>query len=135
MFARIDNFYPFLAYWPSAIGCKLLAWVGVGVTDNNFSSLFSSETNALNFLKFGMELSRVEDYHVSSLHVDGIVFMAAILDFYLLTPKFHHVLLRPNFSFITLITAPYLGCEHNFKKSWAAIFFVKHVLSSRILHM
>ena len=65
------------------IGCKLLAWVGVVFSGNvnNFSSLFSSETTTPIFLKFDMELPRVEDYHVSSLHVDGIVFTAAILDF------------------------------------------------------
>ena len=63
-----------------AIGRKLLAWFGV-VFVNNFSSFFSTETTAPIFLKFGMELPRVEDYHVSSLHVDGIVFTAAILDF------------------------------------------------------
>ena len=46
-----------------AIGHKLLAWVGVV----NVSSLFSSETTAPIFLKFGIELPRVKDYHVSSL--------------------------------------------------------------------
>ena len=32
-------------------------------------------------LKFCMKLPQVEDCHVSSLHVDGIVFTVAILDF------------------------------------------------------
>ena len=61
----------FLAYWQ--IGHKLLAWPGVGVVDNNFSSLFFSETTGQNTLKLYIQLPYIGVYKNSSLHVDPIV--------------------------------------------------------------
>ena len=51
-----------------------MGWVVFVGVINNFSSLFSSQTTAPIFLKFGMELPRVEDYHYPHCMLMGLFY-------------------------------------------------------------